>query len=68
MKMLEKYTEKKRLSLSTEKTKILIFERGRGNRKKAKKWKWGAEDMIEEVRVLDTWAIGYRKMVGLKST
>ena len=39
MKIFKKYTERKRLSLCTEKTKILVFERERGNRKKPRKWK-----------------------------
>lgn len=42
------YLERKGLSLSPDKSKIMVFEKGRGRMKK-REWKWGNED-IEEVR------------------
>lgn len=47
LKRFKKYLEKKGLLLSPEKSKVLVFERGRGSRRK-RKWKWGEEE-IEEV-------------------
>lgn len=48
MRRFKRYLEKKNMILSTEKSKILVFEDGRG-RKKKREWKWGEED-IEEVK------------------
>lgn len=48
MRRFKRYLEKKKMTLSTEKSKILVFEDGRG-RKKKREWKWEEED-IEEVR------------------
>lgn len=39
----KKYEEKKGLTVSTEKSKILVFERGRGRGRKRKKWRWEEE-------------------------
>ncbi|XP_039313601.1 uncharacterized protein LOC113005705 [Solenopsis invicta] len=48
MKRFRKYLEKKELSLSADKSKVLVFENGRGRRKK-REWKWKKEN-IEEVK------------------
>ncbi|XP_011637362.1 trichohyalin-like [Pogonomyrmex barbatus] len=48
MKRFRKYIQKKDLLLSPGKSKVLVFERGRGRRGK-REWRWGEED-IEEVK------------------
>ncbi|XP_039313476.1 protein CROWDED NUCLEI 1-like [Solenopsis invicta] len=48
MKRFRKYLEKKELSLSADKSKVLVFENRRGRRKK-REWKW-KEENIEEVK------------------
>lgn len=48
MGSLKKYLEKKELNLNAEKSKMLIFRKGRSQRKK-EEWKWGDEN-IEEVK------------------
>lgn len=59
MKRLRKYLDKVRI-LSSEKSKILVFENGK-ERKKKREWRWREED-IEEVKefkylgyVLEEW-------------
>lgn len=48
IKRFKKYLEKKDLILSPEKSKVMVFERGRGRVKK-RDWRWG-EESIEEVK------------------
>lgn len=48
MKRLKKYIERKGLILSTEKSKVMVFEKGRSRIGK-REWKWGKED-VEEVK------------------
>lgn len=48
LKRLRKYIERKGLFLSPEKSKVMVFERGR-DRKSKREWKWGEENM-EEVK------------------
>lgn len=48
LKRFNKYLEKKGLTLSPDKSKMLVFERGRGQRRK-RMWKWG-DEKIEEVK------------------
>lgn len=48
MKKFKKYIEGKGLRLSPEKSKVLVFEKGRGGTRE-KDWKWGEEN-IEEVK------------------
>lgn len=43
-----RYIEKKKLELNTEKSKVLVFEKGR-RRKDQRRWNWGNE-IIEEVK------------------
>ncbi|XP_025998026.2 trichohyalin-like [Solenopsis invicta] len=53
MKRFRKYLEKKELSLSADKSKVLVFENGRGRRKK-REWKWKEENIekVKEIRYL----------------
>ena len=46
---MRKYLERKGLTLSTEKTMMLVFERGGERKKKEREWRWG-EERIEEVK------------------
>lgn len=46
LKRFKKYLERKNMILSTDKTKILVFEKGKG---KKREWKWG-EKQLEEVK------------------
>lgn len=48
MRRFWKYIKKKGLMVSPEKSKVMVFEKGRGDRRK-REWKWGEED-IEEVK------------------
>lgn len=48
MKKFKRYLERKGLILSPEKSKVMVFERGRGNTRK-RIWKWG-EEKVEEVK------------------
>jgi len=48
MSRLKKYIDKKGLILSPEKSKVVVFERGRGKSRK-REWKWG-EEKVEEVK------------------
>lgn len=48
LKRFKKFIEKKGLVLSAEKSKIIVFENGKG-RKKKREWKWEEED-IEEIK------------------
>lgn len=49
IKRMKKYLGKKGLTLSAEKTKMLVFERGVGAGMRKREWKWG-EERIEEVK------------------
>lgn len=46
LKRFKKYLKKKEMLLSTEKTKILVFENGKGRKRE---WKW-EEEILEEVK------------------
>lgn len=46
MKKLKKYIEKRDLMLNSEKSKVMVFEKGRGNARR-REWKCG-EDNIED--------------------
>ena len=48
LKELEKYTERKKLTVNVEKSKIMVFKKGRGKKEKFK-WVWRNEE-IEEVK------------------
>lgn len=48
MRRFEKYIEKKGLILSPDKSKVIVFEKGRGRLKK-REWSWREEE-IEEVK------------------
>ena len=48
MKNLEKYTKRKKLVLNVEKSKIMVFRKGRGKKEEAV-WTWGTEQ-IQEVK------------------
>lgn len=48
MKRLKKYIEKRGLMLNSEKSKVMVFEKGRSSARR-REWKWG-EDNIEEVK------------------
>lgn len=47
LKRFRRYLSKKRLTLNVEKSKIIVFENGKG-RKKRREWRW-REEIIEEV-------------------
>lgn len=51
MKKFKRYTDKKGLTLSAGKSKVMVFEKGRG-RTKRREWKWGEEE-IEEVKEMN---------------
>lgn len=51
MKKFKRYIDKKELTLSAGKSKIMVFEKGRG-RTKRREWKWGEEE-IEEVKEMN---------------
>jgi len=53
MRRLKKYIDKKGLILSPEKSKVMVFERGRGKPRK-REWKWGEEEVeeVKEIRYL----------------
>lgn len=51
MKKFKRYIDKKGLTLSAGKSKVMIFEKGRG-RTKRREWKWGEEE-IEEVKEMN---------------
>lgn len=48
LKRFKKFLDKRELRLSSEKTKIMVFEKGRGRTKK-REWKW-EEEKLEEVK------------------
>jgi len=48
MSRFKKYLRKKELMLSPEKSKVVVFEKGKGKTRK-REWKWG-EEKIEEVK------------------
>lgn len=48
LRRFKRYLYKKNMILSTEKSKVLVFEDGRG-RKEKREWKWD-EKSIEEVK------------------
>lgn len=54
IKRFKKYIDKKGLTLSAEKLKVIVFEKGRG-RTKRREWKWGEEEVeeIKEMTYLD---------------
>ena len=49
LKRFRKYVERKELTINTEKSKVLVFERGRGRGRRRREWKWGEEE-LEEVK------------------
>lgn len=51
MKKFKRYIDKKGLTLSAGKSKVMVFEKGRG-RTKRREWKWG-EEKIEEVKEMN---------------
>jgi len=53
IKRFRKYIEKKGLSLSSDKSKVMVFEKGRGRAKK-REWKWGDKNLeeVKEIRYL----------------
>lgn len=64
MGSLKKYLEKKDLNLNAEKSKMLIFKKGRSQRKK-EEWKWGDEN-IEEVKDFKYLGFHFQKNGGTK--
>jgi len=48
MKRFERYIERKGLSISPDKSKVMVFEKSRGRLKK-REWRW-KEEKVEEVR------------------
>jgi len=42
LRRFKRYLTRKQLTLNVEKSKIIVFENGRG-RKKKREWKWGDE-------------------------
>ena len=53
LKRFKKFLKEAELKLSTEKTKILDFEKRR-NKRRHRKWKWGEQDLeeVDEIRYL----------------
>lgn len=48
LKRFKKFIDRKGLELSTDKSKVMVFEKGRGNERK-REWRWG-EGKVEEVK------------------
>lgn len=40
MRKLEKYLDRKMLTLNAEKSKVMVFKKGRGGRERKWEWKW----------------------------
>lgn len=53
LKRFKKYLERKGLILSPGKSKMMVFEKGRGQRKR-REWRWRAEKIeeVEEIKYL----------------
>lgn len=47
LKRFRRYLSKKRLTLNVEKSKVIVFDNGRANKRK-REWRWG-EKSIEEI-------------------
>lgn len=65
MGRMKKYLEGKELVLNAEKSKILMFKRGRSAKKK-EEWKWGEED-IEEVKSFKYLGYNFQKNGGTET-
>ena len=55
LKRFKLYAEKKKLTLNTEKSKVMIFKKREGRKRKEEiKWKWGEEDLqqVKEFKYL----------------
>ena len=63
MEGFRKYLEKKELSLSSDKSKVMVF--GRGRRLKRRDWKWKGEN-IEKVREIRYLGYMLQKTGGLE--
>lgn len=44
MRRLKRYLEKKELVLNAEKSKVIVFEKGK---MKKGRWKWGEDELVE---------------------
>lgn len=53
LKRFKRYLEKRKLIISPDKTKVMVFETGIGRAKK-RDWKWGEEELeeVKEIRYL----------------
>ena len=49
LRRFRKYVERKGLTVNTEKSKVLVFERGRGRGRRRREWSWG-EEKLEKVK------------------
>ena len=58
LRVLERYSDKLKLTLSVPKSKILIFKKGRGKKTK-EEWKWKGET-VEEVKEFKYLGFVYR--------
>lgn len=47
MRRMKRYLEKRDLVLNTNKSKLMVFKKGRGTKKK-EKWKWGDKEIEEK--------------------
>lgn len=66
LKRFRKFMERKGLMLSTEKSKVVVFESKKGRRKK-REWKWGEEE-IEEVKEIKYLGYILQKSGGIEKT
>ena len=53
LKRFKKFLKETKLELSTEKTKIVVFDK-RKNKRRQRKWKWGERELeeVDEIRYL----------------
>ena len=49
LKSFRKYAERKGLTVNTDKSEVLVFQRGRGKGRRRREWRWGEEE-LEEVK------------------
>lgn len=64
LKRFRKYLTRKGIILSAGKSKVMVFEKGRG-RKKKREWRWG-EESIEEVKEIKYLGYMTRKNGGVE--
>ena len=62
---LQKYLDKRKLMVNVEKSKVLVFSKGGGGRRRKTEWRWKGK-VIEEVREFNHLSITLTKSDSLK--